>query len=355
METQVSYKMKQFIISILAASLLIACGSQEGARAPLPGTVGPRGEVLVVCSQQVWNGAVGDTVRSILTQPYTVLPQQHMETYEPMFDVVHKTEDEFNKFWKPHRNIIKLEIADRKDTQEPSVGFYKNKYASGQKFIVGKARAASALAESLALRGDDMRSIIHEAEVKRSARVSAMSVDEAIQQDLIELLGTDLIIPKGAYLIKSDTGFVWIDRQMTRLKGSNNHDVQQGFFIHTEPYNGPAQFSLQRLLDRRDSLTELFVSGPTEGSYMSVERRMIPSYEEKMFDGKFAAEIKGLWRMENDFMGGPFYSLTIHDEANARLVTVEGYTYAPYFNKRAYMREVEGIVKSVRLLNKEAS
>lgn len=343
--------MKQLLLSFTAAVLLVACGSQEGARAPLPGTVGPRGEVLIVCSHQVWNGAVGDTVRSILTQPYTVLPQQHMETYEPLFDVVHKTEDEFNKFWKPHRNIVKLEVADRKDTQEPSVGFYKNKYASGQKFIVGKARTASALAESLALRGEDLQNVIHDAEVKRSARVSAMSVDESIQRDLIELLGVDMIVPKGAFKVVGDTNFIWLDRQMTRLKGSNNHDVQQGFFIHTEPYSGPSDFSLPRLLDRRDSLTELYVSGPTEGSYMSVERRMIPTYEEKMFDGKFAAEIKGLWRMENDFMGGPYYSLTIHDEARARLITVEGYTYAPYFDKRAYMREVEGIVKSARLLD----
>lgn len=338
--------MKKFIFSIVAAAVLVACGSQEGARAPLPGTVGPRGEVLVVCSHQVWNGEVGDTVRSILTQPYTVLPQQHLETYEPLFDVVHKTEDEFNKFWKPHRNIIKLEVADRQDTQEPSVGFYKNKYASGQKFIVGKARTASALAEALSERGVDMQYVIHEAEVARSARVSEMSVDEAIQQDIIEHLGVDMIIPKGAWLVAKGSDFVWIDRQMTRLKGSNNHDVQQGFFIHTEPYNGPSQFSFQHFLDRRDSLTERYVKGPAEESYMAIERRMIPRYEEKMFDGKYAAEIKGLWRMENDFMGGPFYSLTIHDEANARLVTIEGYTYAPYFDKRAYMREVEGIVKS---------
>ena len=338
--------MKKVIFSLIAAAILVACGSQEGARAPLPGTVGPRGEVLVVCSQQVWNGAVGDTVRSILKKPYTVLPQQHMETFEPMFDVVHKTEEEFNKFWKPHRNIVKLEVADRKDTQEPSVGFYKNKYASGQKLIVGKARTAEALAEALAARSSDMRTVIHEAEVARAAKVAGMSVDEAIQRDLIELLGVEMIIPKGAWLVAQDSGFLWVDRQMTRLKGSNNHDVQQGFFVHSEPYTGPSQFSLPRFLDRRDSLTERFVLGPTDGSYMAVERRMIPTYEEKMFDGKYAAEIKGLWRMENDFMGGPFYSLTIHDEANARLVTVEGYTYAPYFDKRAYMREVEGIVKS---------
>ena len=56
---------------------------------------------------------------------------------------------------------------------------------------------------------------------------------------------------------------------------------------------------------------------------------VLPSYEEVEFDGHFALEVRGLWKMENDFMGGPFYSLTIVDEARGRLLTVEGYAYAP--------------------------
>ena len=47
-------------------------------------------------------------------------------------------------------------------------------------------------------------------------------------------------------------------------------------------------------------------------------------------------------------MGGPFYSLTLFDERSGDLVTVEGYAYAPYFDKREYMREVESIVRSLR-------
>ena len=75
---------------------------------------------------------------------------------------------------------------------------------------------------------------------------------------------------------------------------------------------------------------------------------MQPTYKEITHKGAIAAEVKGLWRRENDFMGGPFYSLTMYDEATASLVTVEGYTYAPYFDKREYMREIEGIVKTAQ-------
>ena len=341
-----------WLTATLFSIVLLGCFSQEGARSPLPGRVGPQGEVLVVCSDGVWSRAVGDSLKSILTKPYAVLPQMHTETYEPMFDVVHKNRQSFNKFWKPHRNIIDVEIADRVDTQDATVVFYKEKYSNGQIYIVAKGRTELEVAEAISKRSAEMLSLFHDVEVKRTTYVTRASVDEVIKREIGEVWGMDILVPKGSYAVRIDTAFTWIDRQLTRFKGSDNHDVQEAFFIHCEPYQGERQFSLNHLLDRRDELTKKYVSGPTEGSYMQVERRLIPSYEEILFQGGFAAEIRGLWRMENDFMGGPFYSLTFYDEPNQRLVTVEGYAYAPYFDKRQYMREVEGIVKSVSPFNR---
>jgi hypothetical protein len=78
--------------------------------------------------------------------------------------------------------------------------------------------------------------------------------------------------------------------------------------------------------------------------------RSVPRLEELAFKGQYAAEIRGLWRMENDYMGGPFCSLTVYDSTRARLVTVEGYAYAPYFDKREYVRQIEAVVRSLEFL-----
>ncbi|MDG1949359.1 MAG: DUF4837 family protein [bacterium] len=337
--------------AIILLLMLSSCWSQDGARSPLPGVVGPRGEVLVVCPDEVWAGEVGDSLRSALQRPYPVLPQMYMENYEPMFDLVQKPIEQFNKFWKPHRNVIFIDIADRKDTQEPSFKFYKGRYAMGQTFIEGKARTQHELALEISDRALEMESYIHKKEVNRSTGITTLSTDEALERDVLDATGIQMSIPKGCCAVSVDSAFTWLDRQQTRLKGSNNHDVQQGIFIHSEPYTGPEQFTLEQILDRRNEVTKDGVSGPTEGSFMSVERRMQPTYEEITHRGAIAAEVKGLWRMENDFMGGPFYSLTMYNEATSSLITVEGYAYAPYFDKREYMREIEGIVKSSSLLN----
>lgn len=323
----------------------VASCAGDAARVALPGKVGAAGELVVVANADVWNGAAGDTLQAVMAQPYPVLPQ-----YEPLMDVVHLEPELFDRFWKPHRNILVLEVADRIDTQEPNFTFYRNKYSRGQVYMVAKARSAEALAEVVASRAGEMVSLLHAEEAKRFADIVALSPNEVIAREVAGKWGLQGLWPKDARVAKKTEEFWWVDRQLTRLKGGDNHDIQQGFFIHSEPYTSPDQLSLEHVLNRRDALTKTHVPGPTPGSHMATERRFFPSYEEVEFDGHFALEVRGLWKMENDFMGGPFYSLTVVDEARGRLITVEGYAYAPYFDKRPYIREVEGVVRRSTML-----
>lgn len=334
----------------LALALVSFCACEgDGARVALPGKVGAAGELVVVATPEVWEGPAGDTLQALMGQPYPVLPQ-----YEPLMDVVHLEPELFDRFWKPHRNILVMEVADRVDTQEPSLSFFRNKYSRGQIYMVAKARTAEALAEVMLSRGNEMVSLLHAEEASRFADIVSLSPNEVVSREVLKKWGVQGLWPKDARLAKQTEDFWWVDRQLTRLKGGDNHDIQQGFFIHSEPYVNTDQLSLEHVLDRRDAVTRKHVQGPTKGSYMATERRFFPAYEELEFDGHFALEVRGLWKMENDFMGGPFYSLTVVDEAEGRLLTIEGYAYAPYFDKRPYIREVEGLVRRCDLVGKPA-
>lgn len=103
---------------------------------------------------------------------------------------------------------------------------------------------------------------------------------------------------------------------------------------------------MQGMLNRRDSLFKARISSGVEGSYMTTEYRLPPVLDEFALRGGFAAAMRGVWRMEGDFMGGPWTSIAWVDEAKGQLVTVDGYVYAPYFKKREYLRELEAIVRS---------
>ena len=345
MQTPTPFEFFSRWFALAGLCVLLSSCQGDGARVALPGKVGAAGELLVVATPEVWKGPAGDTLQALMSQPYPVLPQ-----YEPLMDVIHLEPDLFDRFWKPHRNILVLELADRVDTQEPSLTFYRNKYSRGQIYMVAKARTAEALTEVLLSRGGEMVSLLHAEEALRFADIVALSPNEVVAREVFNKWGIQGLWPKDARLAKRTEDFWWIDRQLTRLKGGDNHDIQQGFFIHSEPYVSIDQLSLEHVLNRRDAVTRKNVQGPSKGSYMATERRLFPAYEEMEFDGHFALEVRGLWKMEHDFMGGPFYSLTVVDEAEARLVTFEGYAYAPYFDKRPYIREVEGLVRRSALV-----
>ena len=247
---------------LLALLVIGGCGSQEGARYALPGKVGASGEIVVVCENSVWSGAVGDTLRSIFGKPFPVLPQ-----YEPWFDLVHLTPESFDRFWKPHRNIIDLELADRVDTQVPNVSIYREKYARNQIYIEGAARTAAGLALGLADRGEEMRSILHRTEVERFGLLMALDENEVIKSELAERMHLELTLPRDARWAKKNDEMGWIDRQLTRMKGGDNHDVQQGFVVYREPYTSDQQFSMQARLDKRNAIMRAHIPGPTKGSY----------------------------------------------------------------------------------------
>ena len=64
----------------------------------------------------------------------------------------------------------------------------------------------------------------------------------------------------------------------------------------------------------------------------------------------YCAEVRGLWKMKNGgAMGGPFVSHTRLDEINHRMITIEGFVFAPGTKKRNPMRQLEAIIYSAKL------
>ncbi|MFW5773594.1 MAG: DUF4837 family protein, partial [Tangfeifania sp.] len=70
-------------------------------------------------------------------------------------------------------------------------------------------------------------------------------------------------------------------------------------------------------------------------------------------NGNYAFEMRGLWRLKNDFMGGPYVSLAVLDVENQRVIVGYGYVYAPNTDKRNYLRQVEAMLYSMELANQD--
>jgi hypothetical protein len=75
---------------------------------------------------------------------------------------------------------------------------------------------------------------------------------------------------------------------------------------------------------------------------------ILPKTKFITFNDQAAKEIRGLFRMEGFIMGGPFYSLAFFNPENGRQYMVEGFVYAPQFDKLKFLREIEAMVRSAK-------
>jgi hypothetical protein len=190
------------------------------------------------------------------------------------------------------------------------------------------------------------------------ARVMARIANErdaTIGASVENAMGLRIDVPKGYRVMAQDQHFAWLQRDRMKSGGGLEHNVIEGILLYHYPYTSDSTFTVEYLVDQRDAFTREYVPGPKEGSYMIVQRSfehldLMPESRHTLLDGRYAMELRGLYGMHGAKMGGPFVSLTTLDEPRNRVVTAEGFVYAPQFDKREYVRELDAIVRSLRIL-----
>ena len=100
----------------------------------------------------------------------------------------------------------------------------------------------------------------------------------------------------------------------------------------------------------RDSLLKKFVHGTTPNSYMVTREDQLAKLvsSSQLVNNQYIFSLKGLWRVENDKMGGPFSSISTVSNEGDKVITIEGYVYAPNFSKRELIRELEAYMYSFK-------
>ncbi len=119
--------------------------------------------------------------------------------------------------------------------------------------------------------------------------------------------------------------------------------------IFDYPANGPEDLNTDALIAKRDLITKEFVHGPREDSYMTISPMYTPIAFDLNKDGLDLVELRGLWELENGFMGGPFVSHSVYDASRNRIVTVDGYIYYPNQKKRVKLKQLEAIIYSLEI------
>ncbi|HET6556050.1 MAG TPA: DUF4837 family protein [Prolixibacteraceae bacterium] len=324
---QVSYKS---LLLVLISLALVSCKFKEGAR--METITGKSNEVVVVIGKEIWKGEVGSLIREILAQPQTSLPQE-----EPIFSLIDVPPEAFINLFKSSRNIVTVKISPT--YTEPKVEFARNTWAYPQVVVNIQASSAENFKELFIANGDKIIGYFLKAEKDRLKKTYKDSHEKAIYNALLEEFNLQLYIPHGFKMVKKDSSFAWV-RYDTPL-------ITQNLFVYTYPYESDSTFTQKYLIGKRNLVLKNNVPGPMPGSYMTTAMDLPRDINYVTYGGNYACEVRGLWRVENDFMGGPFVSLSVLDPDKKRVITVEGNVYAPKNDKRNYVRQMEAMIYSL--------
>jgi hypothetical protein len=340
--------MAKYFALFLSVLFFIGCSSDEDNQRFLPMASGEGGDLIVWVKQDMWKGKLGDTIREKLRKTQYGLPQS-----EPIFNVQHTTDKSFSKVYKSFGNILIFEI-DPSRVTGPKMDIQKNVWARHQLIVRIKAKNEEGLIKKF---NEESQNLIDYFEAKSLDRLyhkNKSAGSEELNKRIDSLLNIEITTMKGMYFARSNKDFVWLRLERERERGGFKHQISQGVLVFKYPYTSSDQLQPTNIIKKADSALKATIPGPVENSYMDIDMRFVsPRAEEINFRDHFATEIRGLWRTEGYLMGGPFVMLTILNEKKDEIVTAYGYAYAPEFDKREYLREVEAVIKSIRFKEKK--
>ncbi len=349
---------------MLFCILTISCGVSDPAKAfqARPTALGKMNEIVVITDDVIWNSFVGDTIDYFFGEVYPITPSP-----EPTFDlrrfdvgdlnaqplkrqlrtymVVANLGDENSdiaKFVKKDLGEERYQKALSDPTFNTSVG--RDKWANGQILIYVFAKSMDDLAAAIAKNYEGIAAKVNDNDAEQLYQ-STYSRGEGTGfiSKTVERYGAEIILPGDYKLVMDapeDNGLIWVRRDIK--------EKVMNIAVRQFPYKGPESISKEMVKNNFDAFGK-YVHSDAEGSYIKINDVDLPMLSwDKTISGRFAREFRGIWEMENDFMGGPFLSYVIVNEEVQKMIQIDGFILAPGKSKRDMMQQIELIASKTK-------
>ncbi|MEM6320559.1 MAG: DUF4837 family protein [Bacteroidota bacterium] len=363
-QQKINWKSLIKVLCFFAIGVFAMTSCSEEARTRLSAksnAFGKANHVVVIADKDVWEGEVGDTFRFYFSSAYLILPQP-----EPILDLKHFTPLDLEK--DPIRRELRtyIYLSDMKDESSPTAALMledvgservrsakegkgygniqkRDKWAVGQLNVYMYGTSKESLLTNIKNNYSTILKKIRENDEELiAANVYAGGESRKAEDNVSQSLGIQLKVPADYFVAMDDENTMWI-RKMTKEFSSN-------ILLHKTPYTAKEQLSYEGIRSLRDSLTKRYISSDVENSYMLVNDVDLPMFVKSVeFNDLYAMEAKGIWELNNDFMGGPFISYLIHNPDSNELYLLDGFVFAPSKDKRELMQYLEHILNTAVL------
>lgn len=341
----------RYFLSILIISVIFSCNESSVSEPRLlPNAIGSLSNILVISKKADWELGLELAVSNVLSKEIAGLIKVEKE-----FGLTHISAKGFNNMFKKHRSVLMIAVSKR--VKKASIVQRDDVYANGQKYIQIKApsvESAIALIEknnSIIFKTFDQhrRTIIQRTVNKKGSK--------KVRQRLKNYHAVSLKVPTGYKVHLDTTDFIYFYKKGIKnceYGKSSDCVYHTGFMVYSFPYYSEKVFNSNFLANKRDSLTHHFIEGSSTKdslkAFMQVEHLLPITAKAISLNKSYGYEMKGWWKMQNGIMGGPFVNVSIVDEVRNRVICVDGFCFAPNFDKRQFVKEIEAICLSVKTI-----
>ena len=320
---------KYFFILLFLSFLLTNCNN---GKSPVINVAhGNSGDIIVVMSDERWNGEAGDALKLTFQKEIETLPME-----EPLFDLHQIQYDNFNNTANNrHRNIIYLDFNPNVDSS--NIKIIKNKFALNQIFVLVTAKNQNDFIRMITEHQKQLTKLFLDSDRNRYIQQIKQYNNPAIEKELKNKFNISMTFPKKFTIAVAKKDFYWISFETKKYT--------ENIIVYSYPLTDSVKLDSTFLIAQRNKFLQKYIPGEYEGSFMTTENKYEhPDLKIIKHNNLETAVMQGLWRVHGDFMGGPFVSYTKIDKFRNTVVCVEGFVYYPNHSTRDIMRELEFII-----------
>lgn len=327
-----------FLLTFIAV-LLTGC-KKNLSEALKPDASGTPYDLYIVMPDGLKETALNDTLHAIFEYPMECTPNG-----DEYFHVRHLSPENFqSSVIRIVANVVLIDI-DPSNAADPVITMDRDRYATGQVIVKMHAKSIESLANYLPLVQDQLRQLFVKSEINRRMKVLQEEHQPQQYDRMMKMQNASLFIPLTMNVTCKaavDSTFFWV---------SDNFAAKQSYLaVYSVPYTDQNIFSLEGAVAVRDSVMGLNITGSDSTQYMETNKNVIlPEYKALNIGGRYVGELRGMWRMKNGMMAGPFVCHMRLDELNKRVVFAEGFCYAPNESKRMLIRNLEAVLYTLKL------
>lgn len=352
----------RYLLFLISLIYITSCDLEKTAKmqANLPKAAGKPGEIILVIDSAQWEGKVGEILKETFHQPVAHIPRE-----ERMFSLNQIDPRDFQSILKKQKNIIfvtvlgsnskgnrRLKTYFTKESlkmidEDPSLFMYpkNDEFAQGQEVLHLFGETEQILIDNISKNRLKLQKHFLEIEEKRNyTSLFSVKIEKGISNHIEDKLGCELKVPLGFEIALEAEKFIWLR--------NFSPDVDKNIFVSWVDYTSEEMFSLESLLKLRTEISKPHILYKPEDSesYLLTETDNFNVFRGDInFKGQYAVSLKGLWKINKYYMGGPFISYAMVDESTNRLYYIEAFLYSPGKAQRDYMRELDTIIKTFKV------